>query len=145
MRRTGHWSIIHLLCLAKASPARSPRSVLFPNWVRPSCSLDAMCPSEEQAGRPSPRSILRVVLTAPITVIRGLAQVCDMDLSLTHKVSWESHPNHPRDPGPSWSRAAKRTGTRPLHQQVWYCTSSRSPLSPSTVEYLFYLTQGSQR
>ena len=40
--------------------------------------------------------LLEWCLQRPITVIRGLAQVCEMDLSLyTTKSLVESHPNHP--------------------------------------------------
>lgn len=40
--------------------------------------------------------LLEWCLQRPITVIRGLAQVCEMDLSLyTTKTLVESHPNHP--------------------------------------------------
>jgi len=82
--------------------------------------------------------LLEWCLQRPITVIRGLAQVCDMDLSLyTTKSLVESHPNHPLEIRTQLEQSSEENWDPALHQQVWYCTSSRSHTTISKyAEYL---------
>lgn len=66
-------------------------------------------------------------LQRPITVIRGMAQACDLDLSLyTTKSLTEAHPNHPVEIRTQLEQSSDENWDPTLRHQVWYCTSSRS-------------------
>jgi len=82
--------------------------------------------------------LLEWCLQRPITVIRGLPQVCDMDLSLyTTKSLVETHPNHPVEIRSQLEQSSDENWDPSLKDQVWYCTSSRSHTTISKyAEYL---------
>jgi len=66
-------------------------------------------------------------LQRPITVIRGLAQSCDIDLSLyTTKSLTLAHPHHPVEIRTQLEQQSDENWAPDLKEQVWYCTSSRS-------------------
>lgn len=77
-------------------------------------------------------------LQRPITVIRGLPQVCDMDLSLyTTRSLVETQPNHPVEVRTQLEQSSDENWEPSLKEQVWYCTSSRSHTTISKyAEYL---------
>jgi len=82
--------------------------------------------------------LLEWCLQRPITVIRGLAQSCDLDLSLyTTKTLVASHPNHPLEIRSQLEQTSDENWDPALKNQVWYCTSSRSHTTISKyAEYL---------
>lgn len=69
--------------------------------------------------------LLEWCLQRPITVIRGLAQVCEMDLSLyTTKTLVESHPNHPVEIRTQLEQSSDENWDPSLRQPVrtmYYC------------------------
>jgi len=66
-------------------------------------------------------------LQRPITVIRGLAQACDLDLSLfTTKTLTLTHPHHPVEVRTQLEQSSDENWDPSFKEQVWYCTSSRS-------------------
>jgi len=77
-------------------------------------------------------------LQRPITVIRGLAQACEIDLGLyTTKTLVESHPNHPVEIRTQLEQSSDENWAPSMQEQVWYCTSSRSHTTISKyAEYL---------
>jgi len=77
-------------------------------------------------------------LQRPITVIRGLAQACDIDLGLyTTKTLVEMNPHHPVEVRSQLEQSSDENLEPSLKEQVWYCTSSRSHTTVSKyAEYL---------
>jgi histone demethylase len=66
-------------------------------------------------------------LQRPITVIRGLAQACEIDLTLyTTKTLTLAHPHHPVEIRTQLEQSSEENWEPSMKEQVWYCTSSRS-------------------
>eukprot|EP00092_Neocalanus_flemingeri_P048566 GFUD01055458.1.p1 GENE.GFUD01055458.1~~GFUD01055458.1.p1 ORF type:complete len:150 (+),score=18.62 GFUD01055458.1:1-450(+) len=77
-------------------------------------------------------------LQRPITVIRGLAQACDMDLSLyTTKTLVETHPNHPVEIRSQLEQSSDENWAPSLQEQIddfrtsaWCGQSCQQPTHP---------------
>jgi len=98
-------------------PVVPPEQLLPPTpCVHVKTSQDAFSPQ-----------LLDWCLQRPITVIRGLAQACDLDLSLfTTKSLTLAHPHHPVEVRTQLEQSSDENWCPGLKEQVWYCTSSRS-------------------
>merc|ERR1719480_19043 len=71
--------------------------------------------------------LLEWCLQRPITVIRGMAQACDIDLGLyTTKTLAQTNPNHPVEVRTQLEQNSDENWEPSLEKEVWYCTSSRS-------------------
>jgi len=80
--------------------------------------------SKQEAFSPQ---LLEWCLQRPITVIRGVAQACDIDLSLyTTKTLAQTNPNHPVEIRTQLEQNSDENWDPSLTEEVWYCTSSRS-------------------
>ncbi len=80
--------------------------------------------SAEEAYSPQ---LQQFCLQKSIVVIRNLATVCNMDLSLySTKRLVQSHPTHPVEIRTQMEQTSNENWDPTLTKQVWYCTSSRS-------------------
>ena len=95
--------------------------------------------SKQEAFSPQ---LLEWCLQRPITVIRGLTQVCDMDLSLyTTKTLVESHPNHPVEIRTQHEQSSDENWDPQLKEQV--CSNEENKListQSANLSDLFFLS-----
>lgn len=95
-----------------------PAADLFP--ATPSVFIS----TAEEAYSPQ---LYQFCLNKPIVVVRNLAAVCDIDLSLyTTKRLVQTHPSHPVEIRSQMEQTANENWDPTMSKQVWYCTSSRS-------------------
>jgi len=71
--------------------------------------------------------LFELCLQRPIVVVRNLAPVCGIDMSLYGtKTLVETHPNHPVEIRSQMEQCADENWDANFEKKVWYCTSSRS-------------------
>ena len=71
--------------------------------------------------------LFELCLQRPIVLIRNLAPVCNIDMSLYGtKTLVERHPNHPVEIRSQVEQSADENWDANFEKRVWYCTSSRS-------------------
>lgn len=80
--------------------------------------------SKEDAYSPQ---LFELCLQKPIVLVRNLAPVCDIDLSLySTKTLVQAHPSHPVEIRTQMEQTADENWDPTMKEQVWYCSSSRS-------------------
>ncbi len=131
--------------LTKLDASLSPKVSDTPSSPNPAPSGDVFPPtpsvfisSPEEAYSPQ---LYQICLQHPIVLVRNLATVCDIDLSLySTKTLVNSHPNHPVEIRTQMEQTANENWDPPMTKQVWYCSSSRSHTTIS--KYAEYQASG---
>jgi len=104
-------------------PPKIPQVVL----TRDELSPPTPCVFVKTAAEAFSPQLFELCLQRPIVVIRNLAPVCGIDMSLYGtKTLVESHPNHPIEIRSQVEQSADENWDPSFDKQVWYCTSSRT-------------------